>query len=281
MPKEDEIVAARAKELAERSADSFRTSRFLTPHEQAVFFRAVAGMASNELNRLFFYGGCRGAERRTAVFFPEWADVSDAPRIFPDSPLYYPEREEYLTSAVLPFGGAEVHGLSCVRIEGSGYRPLGHRDYLGSLLALGVERDAVGDILTDGTSAARVFVLKTVAPIITSDLDRVGSDKVRVAVEDPPPDITAEPKREPLSAVSASMRLDAVVGSVFFLSRSEAKEAVEKALVEVNYMTEQKAERTLAPGDVVSVRGFGKFSVGEQSGLTRSGKVRVTVEKYV
>ena len=77
------------------------------------------------------------------------------------------------------------------------------------------------------------------------------------------------------------MRLDALLGAVFPLSRSDAKELVLRGLCEVNYMTEDRPDRSVGTGDVISARGYGKFSVGEETGVTRSGKVRVTVEKYV
>ena len=136
---DDELVAARAEELASRPGVSFEASRFLTPHEQAVFFRAAAGISADKLNRLFFYGGCRGAERRAAVFFPEWADIGGAPPNFPDTPLFSRDREEFFIKTVPVYGGDEVHGIACISVKGSGYRPLSHRDYLGSILALGIE----------------------------------------------------------------------------------------------------------------------------------------------
>lgn len=278
---DDELTAARAEELASRPGVSFETSRFLTPHEQAVFFRAVAGMSAEKLNRLFFFGGCRGAERRAAVFFPEWADIGDAPQNFPDTPLFSCDREELFEREAALYGGGDVHGITCLYIRGSGYRTLGHRDYLGSVLSLGIDRSSVGDIVTDGDHAARVFVLRKTAPFILAELERVGSDKVLIREEEPPAGFTAERKTEDVSAVAASMRLDALVGAVFSMSRSDAKSLVEAAQTEVNYITEDRPDRTVAPGDVVSVRGYGKFAVGDETGGTKSGKIRVTVRKYV
>ncbi len=278
---DDEIAAARAAELASRPGVSFETSRFLTPHEQAVFFRAAAGISAEKLNRLFFYGGCRGAERRAAVFFPEWADIGGAPPNLPDTPLFSSGREEFFIKTIPDYGGAEVHGITCLSVEGSGYRTLCHRDYLGSLLALGIDRSALGDIVAVSDHGARIFVLRKIAPFISSELDRVGSDKVTVRQEIPPEGFTAERKTEEIPAVTASMRLDALIGAVFPLSRSDAKELVLRGLCEVNFEVEDRPDRTVSPGDVISARGYGKFAVGEEAGVTRSGKVRVTVKKYV
>ena len=281
MSADDELIAARAVELASRPGASFEVSRFLTPHEQAVFFRAAAGISADKLNRLFFYGGCRGAERRAAVFFPEWADIGGAPPIFPDTPLFSDGREKFFEKAAPLYGDVEVHGITSVTVTGSGYRPLSHRDYLGSVLALGIDRGSVGDILTDGDFSARIFVFRRIAPLVASELDRVGSDKVTVREEIPPVGLFAERKTEEITAVAASMRLDALVGAVFPLSRADAKELVLRGLCEVNYMTEDRPDRTVGEGDVISARGYGKFAVGKEVGVTKSGKIRVTVRKYV
>ncbi len=281
MPTDDELIAARAAELAGRSDGGFEISRFLTPHGQAVFFRAVAAVSTDKLNKLFFYGGCRGAERRAAVFFPDWAVVDDMPPCFPDTPLFSPEREAFFHEEILSYGGEEVHGITSVTVRGSGYRTLGHRDYLGSLLALGIDRSSVGDIVTDGEYSARIFLFSKIASLAVSELDRVGSDRVTVVRETPPFGFVSARRTEEVVVVAASMRLDALLGAVFPMSRSDAKELVERGLSEVNYLTEDRPERTLAAGDVVSARGYGKFEVKGTDGATRSGRVRAVVRKYV
>ncbi|MBR3424050.1 MAG: RNA-binding protein, partial [Clostridia bacterium] len=156
-----------------------------------------------------------------------------------------------------------------------------HRDYLGSILSLGIDRSFVGDVVPQNDHAALIFVSRRIAPFISSELDRVGSDKVTVKEEAPPDGFTAERKTEDVQAVAASLRLDAVLGAVFQVSRSEAKELVLRELCEVNFETEDRPDRTVVCGDVISARGYGKFAVGEEIGVTRSGKIRVTVRKYV
>ena len=275
------LIRARAAELAERSRSSFEAGRFLSPAEQAVFFRAVAGLGSDHLTRCFFFGGCRGAERRAAVFFPEWADISDAPKISPDADLFSPEREEYFVRVINDYGGSEVTGVVSLRIRGSGYRTLGHRDYMGSILAAGVDRAVVGDIVPEGDFTARIFVSREIAPYLADNLDRIGSDKVTVTEETVPDDFVIERKFERGSASTASLRLDAVIGAVAGLGRSEAREAVESGRCSVNYLTEMKADRQIKEGDVISLKGFGKIVTGSVTGTTRSGKLRLEYKKYI
>ncbi|MBR6290873.1 MAG: hypothetical protein IKR53_05460 [Clostridia bacterium] len=275
------LISARAAELAGRSANSFEAGRFLSPAEQAVFFRAVAGLGSDHLLRCFFFGGCRGAERRAAVFFPEWADLSDAPPVLPGCDLFSPEREEYFARVMGDYGGDEITGIAALRIEGSGYRQLGHRDYMGSILAAGVDRSVVGDIVPEGDFSARVFVSREIAPYLAANLDRIGSDKVTVKETETPADFVIEKKYETGTAVAASLRLDAVIGAVADLGRNDAREAVEGGRCSVNYLTELKADRQIKEGDVISLKGFGKIVTGPVTGTTRSGKLRVEYKKYI
>ncbi len=275
------LITARAKELAQKSVNSFVAGRFLSPAEQAVFFRAVAGLGSDHLMRCFFFGGCRGAERRAAVFFPDWADLSDAPENPPDADLFSPEREGYFARAIWDYGGSEVTGIVALRICGSGYRELGHRDYMGSILAAGVDRSVVGDIVPDGDFSARVFVSREIAPYLIETVDRIGSDKVTVTEAEIPENFVIEKKYEAGVAVTASLRLDALVGAVANLGRNEARETVESGRCAANYLTELKADRQIRDGDVISIKGFGKIVTGSVTGTTRSGKLRVEYKKYI
>ena len=275
------LIYARAAEIAERSRNSFESGRFLSPAEQAVFFRAVAGLGSDHLMRCFFFGGCRGAERRAAVFFPEWADISDAPVVSPGTDLFSPEREDYFARVINDYGGDAITGIAALRVRGSGYRTLGHRDYMGSILAEGIDRSVVGDVVPDGDHSALIFVSREIAPFLTDNLDRVGSDKVTVTEETVAEDFVIEKKFETGTAVAASLRLDALIGAVANLGRSEAREAVESGRCAVNYLTELKADRQIKEGDVISLRGFGKIVTGSVTGTTRSGKLRVEYKKYI
>ncbi len=120
MSADDELIAARAAELASRPGASFEVSRFLTPHEQAVFFRAAAGISADKLNRLFFYGGCRGAERRAAVFFPEGEDIGGAPPIFSATPLFSDGGAAIFEKVAPLCCVVEVHGIPGAPGAGSG-----------------------------------------------------------------------------------------------------------------------------------------------------------------
>lgn len=272
------LIKSRVSKLIEQSEYSFACGKFLTPAEQAIFYRSAQSLGSHYLNKCFFFGGCRGADRRAAVFFPEWLDLDEAPA---NNSLYSPEREDFFIEASSGFDAMEVHGVSSVKITGSGYAELCHRDYLGAILGLGIERNMIGDIVTLNSAEAVAFAKTEICPYICASLEKIGRDTVKAALFEPDEDFKIIHSFEELSISVQSLRLDSIVGELCNLSRSEARERVEAALVDVNYTTEVKADKSLSEGDVVSVRGVGKFIIGSANGTTRRGKVRLSAKKFI
>ena len=167
-------LMARMAELALREAYDAAFSDFLTPREQRLCFAAVAGEGQSD--RLFFWGGAPGAERRVAVLIPDWL-LSDVP----DDDPFSDARENFLASltesGVLELTGAVVP----LSLSGSEYGSLTHRDWLGAILALGMERRVLGDLAVLGEHEAIAFVAPRVVPFVTENLRRAGSDAVRAA----------------------------------------------------------------------------------------------------
>lgn len=272
------IIKARVSELIGQSEFSFSSSKFLTPAEQSLFFRSVQALGSIYSNKCFFFGGCRGADRRAAVFFPDWADLSEAP---PNTSLFSPERESFFLKAVSDFAPEDVHGIAAVKIKGSGYEKLGHRDYLGSVLGLGIERNVVGDIAVLNDHEAVVFTKSEICQFICSSLQKIGKDTVSVSIYLPDDDFEITHSFESLTVSVPSMRLDSAVGALCNLSRAEARAHVESSLTDVNYITETKPDKAVKKGDVISVRGFGKFIICDETGTTKRGKIKLAAKKFI
>jgi len=188
-----------------------------------------------------------------------------------------------------PFGEAEIDGLRAdfpivaLHIKGSGYTALSHRDYLGSILATGIKREFVGDIITGGEHAAAVFICAEIAPYLISNLETVGRDKVRVEYMDSDElaNFGGEKTVEPITGHVASLRIDSIVAVALNLSREKAKDALRAGIVSVNHMPVTSHDRQLNEGDLISVRGAGRFELASAGGLTRKGNVKVVIHKYV
>ena len=217
--------------------------------------------------RYVFYGGYEGAERKMLFALPDYCpDICDG-------------LEEYVRSVQ---EDTFVSMIASLRITGSGYRELGHRDYLGSLLGLGLERFVIGDILVRSECSSAVFFCsRKISGFITEQLETVGADRISVSVVDDIRGFEPENRFVRVLGTVASNRADSVVSSLTGMSRDEAKKAISDGNVEVNYEKVIKAETDVAPGDTVSVRGKGKYIIRDISGTTRKGRIRLAADRYV
>lgn len=154
---------------------------------------------------------------------------------------------------------------------------LTHRDYLGAIMNLGIKRELVGDIITDG-KCGYVFCLKKAADYLCENLVRIRRTSVKTELS-PVPDI---PHKEPqiTSVFAASLRLDVVAGAVYNLSRSETAKLIKGERVFINSVLTTNISHTLAGGDIVSVRGYGRFAFVEQVKTTKKGRLVINIKKY-
>ncbi len=246
---ENNDILRRARDLAERCERSGTVTQtaFLTPAEQFAVERAWPAREERPL----FSGGSGECERRCAFFLP-----------------YYLGAEN--------FDPAEY--IRCVAFQSFFGQP-GHRDYLGAVLALGIGRERIGDIRIRD-DRAWVFCLPGVEPLLLS-LDRVGRYTVRSSAC-PLPEVPEEEHRtESVTFTVQSLRLDAVTGGIFRMSRSAAAEQIRLGLVSLNYEICDKTDAPVREGDVISLRGKGKGSVREVGGRSRKDRLFVTAEKRI
>ncbi|MBQ8915438.1 MAG: hypothetical protein IJ046_04585 [Clostridia bacterium] len=266
-------LALRARELFERSDDVMTYSDYLTPREQRIVFDELRG----DGGRLLFFGGCMGCERRRAVFLPLWLCAEGT-----DAPLFSKEREEHFLASLSSFGMEEELALlfSPLKISGSGYRELSHRDFLGSLTGLGIKRSVLGDIIVKGNHAT-VFCDERTVDFIISELSRAGRDKVRCERAKVDPWDFFERSFQEITQTVASPRLDGIVRALLSVSRDEAAAMVSRGECEINYQIEKEPDRTVEKGDIVTVRGRGKFIIDSAEDTTRRGRIRVQARKYI
>ena len=255
---------ARLDDLAARSAKGeVAISPFLSPREQhfAMGYLVKRGV------RAVAFGGVPDAERRRLYLLPDYMDEAE---------------ETTLHSVLCAYGFA--CGISALRVKGSGYRVLSHRDFLGSLLGLGLSRSVIGDILPqgDGQKEAVVLCESGIVPFLLSHLERVGNDKVSVSSveEEELSSLSVERRMTPITDTVASARLDCVVASLCRLSREKARECVERELVELEFEKETRPDRTVEAPAILSVRGIGRYRVLSLGGQTKKGRLRLLAEKY-
>lgn len=154
-----------------------------------------------------------------------------------------------------------------------------HRDVLGSLLATGIKRDQLGDILVFEDKVF-VFVLEEMATYLSSNLEKIGDYNCKAQIQKidqielPTPSFRVE------HCVLASLRLDNVVAKACKLSRSEAGEILSRSQVKLDHEIRTKGTILVTNGSLVSVRGYGRFLFYLEDGLTKKGKQKSQIHWY-
>ena len=249
MQDEDKLLEKRALELARLANDGgyYTFSPFLTLAQQSVVSRLEGRLETP----LLWLGGYPGAERRLACFGWE-----DAWGYGPQSPI----RTLHIRAKNPRFS-----------------RELGHRDYLGSLMNLGLDRSRLGDLLV-GDRECWLFCLEETAAFLCQELTQVGSTPVICAPGEAPETLVQEP--EPRQITAASARADALAAGVWGLSRSESQGYFSKGLVLIDGRECPDPGRTLKAGELLSLRGKGRFRYEGEAGQTRSGRLRAWVRVW-
>ena len=241
---------------------------FLTMRERRRAERILDARGMRE--NYWFWGGHPTAERTCLFLLPEYLVA-----ILPE--------EENEREAVLFDNLADemADAVMSVSIKGSGFRNLSHRDYLGAVLGLGIERDAIGDVAVQDEHSAILFCPRTIGAFLMTELTKVGSDTVRCAECIIDESFTDGKKYRPISDTVASPRLDCVVAALCNLSREAAQSAVRSGLVEVDFEPEERVDTVLEPPITVSVRGHGRFILRSFDGETRKGRLRLRADQLV
>lgn len=189
---------------------------------------------------------------------------------------------------ILRFGSEEMFGyveefpVCCMHVRPVTPKfagPAGHRDVLGALMNLGIERDVVGDIWVCDKECY-FFCLANMKDYICDQLTKIRhTNVVCIETDGLPEEFRPERKRE--EYVVASNRCDSIVSHIFHLSRGKCIPLFREKKVFVNSRQYENNSGALKEGDIVSVRGYGKFVFAGVVRETKKGRLTVAIEKYV
>ena len=246
---ENNELLRRAEDLRERCERSGTVTHtgYLTPAERY----EIEKWASHAPDcTAVFDGGRPECERTVCFFLPEYL-----------APEYF-DASEYLRA---------------IRLTAHFGTP-GHRDYMGALLGMGIGREWLGDIWVR-ENVAYIFCLPSVQRHLLS-IEKVG--RCGVTAEDAALETVPAPERkvQQMGFSVQSMRLDAVVGGMFRLSRTEAARQISAGNVSINYQESLKTDFAVKDGDIISLRGAGKGCVTGTGGTSRKGRLFVYAEIY-
>lgn len=249
--KEIQQLKNRLRDLAERSYTQgiFTFTGFLGLSEQEIFWQQ-----ERELRHAGYAleGGCQGADRVVIRFGCE-------------AELGYEVSFPIVCIHISPLQQKFADDLS-------------HRDFLGALMNLGIDRSTLGDIKV-GDKEAYLFCLDSISDFICENLTQVRHTHVRCTVTQ---DFAAIPQEEPemINIQVQSLRVDAVLSRVYNMSREKSLELFRAGKVYVNGRLCENNSRLLKTGETVNARGFGKFSLSGEPRETRKGKLAVEAAVY-
>ncbi len=203
------------------------------------------------------FGGYTESERKLLIFLPE----------------YYSEEDV--------INNPKLADISFIEIKPDKFdkdnADLSHRSCLGALMSLGIERDKIGDILSNKFKA-EVVIKSSIRQYIIENLTKVGRFKVTVQNIER---ISLFDKVELVEYTDTvvSMRLDAVVAAAFNMSRSDSSEAILHGCVSINGVHIQKASHIIRENDKISLRGKGRIIIKSTDGFSKKGRIRFTYLK--
>lgn len=252
MSDEREILRNRFIELSKKSHGSgvFLFSDFLGLAEQSVLQGVTRELGGAKYT---LYGGACGAERVMVRF-------GDPDELFYEIPF--------------PISTLKIEPKSVKFAE-----KLTHRDFLGALLNLGIERSVLGDIIVRDSSAF-VFAKEEIAKYIVSELSRVKHTEVIVSICDVIPEGELYKTEEKTVQIS-SERLDAVIARIYNLSREDAQRLFAKGLVFASGREISSTSYAPKENEKISVRGYGRFIYRGYISSSKKGKLNVLCELYV
>lgn len=155
---------------------------------------------------------------------------------------------------------------------------LTHRDYLGAVMNLGIKREMLGDIIVD-ENCAYLFCLSQISEYITDNLRRIRHTTVKTELIDTlPEDLISQP--ESCETIVSSLRIDVLVSAVYKLSRNETSKLFSCGKIFVNSKLTENASYTVKDDDIISVRGFGRFTFLQQLRKTKKDRIVIEIIKY-
>lgn len=215
---------------------------FLSPTQQIVAVKTAKTVASVDFR---LWGGYENAERKMGVFIPKWYEEVG----FPITVLALRTRGEY---------------------------PV-HPEILGALTGLGIRREKIGDILASA-QPPMVICQEEIAPFLKENFNKAGRKAFRA--EECEIETIPEAEHETKTFTVPSLRLDCIVGEGFSMARTKASDLIKKGGVCLNWEETLSPSASVAQGDTVSLRGYGRLIVDEIGGTSRKDRIFVTVKRY-
>ena len=253
---EERLLVAKILDKIEicQTKNKFVNTDFLDMYEKSIAEKIVKGSDINYL----FYGGFEGAERAMLVIYPD--------RLTTEIVENMCNKLIKIVRIVLP---AELHEKYM------------HKNYLGAVMKLGIKREKVGDIRVC-KEGADIIVSNDIAEFVKDNLAELTRfQKAEIQIVNIEELRYGQQKTQNINIIISSMRLDCIVGEMIRSSRTKANEAILAGRVFVNGENILKNSKILKIGDIITVRGKGRFEIEEIEGTTKKNRIILKIIKYI
>lgn len=162
----------------------------------------------------------------------------------------------------------------------SRFRHLEHKDFLGSLMALGIKREKAGDLILKDDTCYTV-VCSELSEYIKTNLNSIGNCPCNVEELNLNDELNIQAEYAIINMLCTSLRLDCIIGSICNISRNKAVDMIEQGRILVDYEVITDKSRNIQYDSVLTIRGFGKFKLLKSNGLTQRGREKIQLKKYI
>jgi RNA-binding protein YlmH len=224
---------------------AYKLTDFLNPREQNILTDIIG--KGDEIG-VSFWGGCETVERKRAIIYPSYYDVSKSDFMCVCFSINYPEK----------------------------FLSIQHKHVLGSLMGLGVKREKFGDVIVSGKTVQ--FVIdKKISDYVKYNFTKVGKASVKLVEISEEELMLEEETWQEKSITVASLRMDAVLADTFNVSRQKINPLIKAGNAKVNWKVVEQPSYECVENDILSVRGFGRCKIINVSGKTKKDKWKLTV----
>lgn len=238
-----------------KSRNKIENTDFLNLAEQDLVNKFLKKI---KFNNYYFFGGAGEAERKILIIYPE-----------------------KLTEELARKNHCKILSIIKIKLPLDVIEKIDHRGYLGAIMKLGIEREKIGDISVKARGAEIVIKNEVQNFLITNLRELTRFSSCEITIDNIENLEKIETQKIELTEIVASLRLDNIVSTLAKTSRSKAVEFIEQERVFLNFQNETKASKQVNVGDIITIRGKGRFEFKEITGNTKKGRFVIKIDKYI
>lgn len=252
---DDKLIIAKLMDKIKicKSRNKIVHTEFLTPYQREIIQKELN---KNKIKNYLFFGGYEEAEGKVLVLYPKKFDIDIVNKNL-----------ENIIKVINIKVPKEVEGK------------YNHRDYLGTIMKIGLNRNRIGDIIVD-KAGAFIFVLEENAEYILENLKEFNKfSKAKIDIINFKEAEIKEQEFEMIKITVVSMRIDAIISSLLRISRNKAEELIKQEKIFVNTKVEKKISKEINEKDILAIRGYGKVILTKIDS-NKNGKLVIYIKKY-